>query len=542
IIANTFIKRPVTAMVVSIVLVIAGAICILTLPIDQYPDITPPVVQVNAQFTGADAQTVDQTVATPIEEQVNGTPGMEYMQSNSTNNGLLSMNVTFNIGTDIDIAALDVQNRVSIASPLLPAVASRLGITVRALNPSMLMMVAVFAPRGTHNITFLDNYTNIFIQDALLRVPGVSSINRFTDDFSMRVWMNPEKMAAYSLTPSDIIAALNAQNVQVAAGTAGVPPQAPTQTYELGILVNGRLSKVSDFQNIIVKNNPQSGALVYLKDVARVELGKFTFSSNSFVDGHRASFLRIYQAPGSNALETAKGIYKQLALLRQSFPADVEYSVPFESVTVVKVSMEDVVGTLLKTLALVAVVVFLFLQTWRSTLIPVLAIPVSIFGTFCFFISLGFTINTLTMFGFVLAIGIVVDDAIIVVEAVQHYIDHDKMSPKEATYQAMKDISAPVVAIALILAAVFVPVGFIPGIVGRLYQQFAITIAISVIISAFIALSLTPALCTLLLKPTDESKKNKGLTKWFTKFNEWFDRVTAKYTEGVRRSIKGSKY
>lgn len=541
-IANTFIKRPVTAIVISIVLVLTGTVCILLLPIDQYPDITPPVVQVNGQFIGADAQTVEQTVATPIEEQVNGSPGMEYMQSNSTNNGAMQLNVTFKIGTNIDVAALDVQNRVSIATPLLPTAASRLGLTVRAVNPSMLMMVAIYAPKDSHNITFLDNYTNIFIQDALLRVPGVGTISRFTDDFSMRIWMNPQKMAAYSIEPQDIISALTAQNVQVAAGTAGVPPQAPTQTYELGILVNGRLSTVPEFQNIIVKNNPQTGELVYLKDVARVELGKFTFSSNSFVDGHRASYLQIYQAPGSNALETANGVYAALAKLKQTFPTDVAYSVPFESVTVVKVSMSDVVRTLLLTLALVAIVVFLFLQTFRSTLIPILAIPVSIFGTFCFFIPLGFTINTLTMFGFVLAIGIVVDDAIIVVEAVQHYIDEQNMSAKEATYQAMKDISAPVVAIALILAAVFVPVGFIPGIVGRLYQQFAITIAISVIISAFIALSLTPALCTLLLKPTDQSKKNKGLTKWFTKFNEWFDRITGKYTEGVRRSIKGTKY
>jgi HAE1 family hydrophobic/amphiphilic exporter-1 len=540
-IANTFIKRPVTAIVISIVLVITGVVSILVLPIDQYPDITPPVVQVNGQFTGADAQTVEQTVATPIEEQVNGTPGMEYMQSNSTNNGLMQMNVTFQIGTNIDVAALDVQNRVSIATPLLPAVVSRLGLTVRAVNPSMLMMVAIYAPKGTHNITFLDNYTNIFIQDALLRVPGVGSINKFTDDFSMRIWMNPDKMASYSLTPTDVINALNAQNVQVAAGTAGVPPQASTQTYELGILVNGRLSTVPEFENIIVKTIPATGELVYLKDVARVELGKFTFSSNSFVDGKRASYLQIYQAPGSNALQTAKGVYDELAKLRQTFPSDVEYSVPFEAVTVVKVSMSDVVWTLLKTLGLVALVVFVFLQNWRSTLIPVLAIPVSIFGTFCFFLPLGFTINTLTMFGFVLAIGIVVDDAIIVVEAVQHYIDEQGMSAKEGTYQAMKDISAPVVAIALILAAVFVPVGFIPGIVGRLYQQFAITIAISVIISAFIALSLTPALCTLLLKPTDASKKAKGLDKLFFKFNEWFDRVTKKYTEGVRKSIEASK-
>lgn len=541
-IANTFIKRPVTAIVISVVLVITGIVSILVLPIDQYPDITPPVVQVNGQFTGADAQTVEQTVATPVEEQVNGTPGMEYMQSNSSNNGQMQMNVTFQLGTNIDVAALDVQNRVSIATPLLPAVVSRLGLTVRAVNPSMLMMVAIYSPNDSHNITFLDNYTNIFIQDALLRVPGVGSINRFTDDFSMRIWLNPDKMASHNLTPTDVINALTAQNVQVAAGTAGVPPQASTQTFELGIVVNGRLSTVPEFQNIIVKNDPTTGQLVYLKDVARVELGKFTFSSNSFVDGHRASYLQIYQAPGSNALETATGIYAELAKLKQTFPEDVAYSVPFESVTVVKVSMQDVVMTLLKTLGLVALVVFLFLQNWRSTLIPVLAIPVSILGTFVFFIPLGFTINTLTMFGFVLAIGIVVDDAIIVVEAVQHYIDEKGMSPKEATYLAMKDISAPVVAIALILAAVFVPVGFIPGIVGRLYQQFAITIAISVIISAFIALSLTPALCSLLLRPTTINEKARGVNKLFFRFNAWFERITGHYTRGVKNSIGKSKY
>ena len=541
-IVNTFIKRPVTAIVISIVLVISGIICIVNLPIDQYPNITPPVVQVNGQFTGADAQTVEQTVATPVEQQVNGTPGMEYMQSNNTNNGLMSMNVTFQIGTDIDIATLDVQNRVSIASPLLPAVASRLGLTVRALNPSMLMMVAIYAPKGTHDITFLDNYTNIFVQDALLRVPGVSSINRFTDDFSMRIWLNPEKMASLNLTPQDVISALNAQNVQVAAGSAGVPPQNKTQTFELGILVNGRLSKVSEFENIIVKTIPKTGELIYLKDVARVELGKFTFSSNSFVDGKRASYLLIYQAPGSNAIETAKGITTVLEQLKKSFPLDVNYKIPFESVTVIRVSMHEVVITLLITLLLVAIVVFLFLQNFRATLIPILAIPVSILGTFCFFIPLGFTINTLTMFGFVLAIGIVVDDAIIVVEAVQHYMDEKKMSAKEATYQAMKDISAPVIAIALILAAVFVPVGFIPGIIGRLYQQFAITIAISVVLSAFIALSLTPALCILLLKPSSNYKSPKGIGKIFHRFNNWFEKLTLKYTNGVKKSIKASKY
>jgi HAE1 family hydrophobic/amphiphilic exporter-1 len=541
-IANTFIKRPVTAIVISLVLIISGIICIDNLAIDQYPKITPPSVGISGSYTGADAQTVEQTVAIPIEEQVNGTPGMEYMQSTNTNTGGVNIRVTFQVGTNVQIAALNVQNRVGIAAPLLPAVVSKLGLTVRASNTSQLMLVAVYSPKGTHDITFLDNYTNIFIADALLRVPGVGDVSARADNFSMRVWMNPDKLASYSLMPQDVINALNAQNVQVAAGSAGSPPQENSQTHEFSILVNGRLNKASEFQNIVVKTIPASGQLVYLKDIARVELGKFTFSSNSFVDGKRASYLQVYQTPGSNALETADNVYAVLEQLKKSFPADVDYKVPFEGVTIIKVSMREVVKTLLQALGLVALVVFLFLQNWRSTLIPVVAIPVSILGTFCFFIPLGFTINTLTMFGFVLAIGIVVDDAIIVVEAVQHYIDEQHMSAKEATYRAMKDISAPVVAIALILAAVFVPVGFIPGIVGRLYQQFAITIAISVILSAFVALSLTPALCTLLLKPTNVNKDAKGVNRIFFRYNEWFARVTDKYSRGVQKSIKGARY
>lgn len=541
-IANTFIKRPVTAIVISLVLMITGLICLNNLAVDQYPDITPPTVSVSGSYTGADAETVEQTVVTPIEEQVNGTPGMEYMQSTSTNSGGMNVKVTFNIGTNVHISALNVQNRVGIASPLLPAVVSKLGLTVRARNPDMLMMIAIFAPKSSHNITFLDNYTNVFIEDALLRVPGVGDVNTRTDNFSMRVWMNPDKMASYGLTPADISAALNAQNVYVAAGASGAPPQQNSQSFETGILVNGMLSKVPEYEKIIVKTIPSSGQLVYLKDVARIELGKFTFSSNSFVDGHRASILQIFQTPGSNALETADNVYAELARLKKAFPADVDYSVPFESVTIIKTSIDEVVGTLVKALILVAIVVFLFLQNWRSTLIPILAIPVSILSTFCFFIPLGFTINTLTMFGFVLAIGIVVDDAIIVVEAVQHYIDDQHMTPKEATYHAMKEISAPVIAIALILASVFVPVGFVPGIVGRLYQQFAITIAISVMISSFIALSLTPALCTLLLRPTDHDRKQNLLDKFFTWFNNWFERVTYKYSNGVKSSIKHARY
>ena len=542
-IANTFIKRPVTAIVISVVLMISGTICLFNLAVDQYPNISPPSVSVNGSYTGADAQTVEQTVAIPVEEQVNGTPGMEYMTSTSTNSGGVGIRVTFNIGTNVQIAALNVQNRVGIAKPILPSVVSKLGLTVRASNPDQLMLIAIYSPKKTHNITFLDNYTNTFIEDAILRVPGVGDVSARTDNFSMRIWMNPEKMASYHLTPADVVAALDAQNVYVAAGSAGAPPQKSSQSNEIGILVNGMINKVPEYEKVVVKTIPATGELVYLKDIARIELGKFTFSSNAFADGNRCSTIQVYQSPGSNALQTAENVYAELAKLKKSFPADVDYTVPFESVTIIKVSMQEVIGTLLKALGLVAIVVFLFLQNWRSSLIPILAIPVSILATFCFFIPLGFTINTLTMFGFVLAIGIVVDDAIIVVEAVQHYIDEQHMSPKEATYHAMKEISAPVIAIALILASVFVPVGFIPGIVGRLYQQFAITIAISVMFSAFIALSLTPALCTLLLRPSHVNKKSSNwLDKFFYHFNTWFEKVTFKYSNGVKRSIKHSRF
>jgi len=539
-IANTFIKRPVTAIVTSVVLMMSGAICLFNLAVDQYPNISPPGVSITGTYTGADAQTVEQTVAIPIEEQVNGSPGMEYMQSTSTNSGGMNISVTFEVGTNVHIAALNVQNRVGIATPLLPAVVSQLGLTVRARNPSMLMLVALYSPNGTHNVTFVDNYTSIFINDALLRVPGVGDITARTDNFSMRIWMNPTKMASYGLTPADVISALQAQNVYVAAGSVGAPPQNADQAFELGVLTNGPLTKASEFEKIVVKANPLTGELVYVKDIGRVELGKFTFSSNSYVDGKRASYLLVYQTPGSNALETANNVYAEMERLKKSFPTDIDYKVPFESVTIIKVSMMEVLGTLLKALGLVALVVFLFLQNWRSTIIPICAIPVSILSTFIFFIPLGFTINTLTMFGFVLAIGIVVDDAIIVVEAVQHYIDEQGMSAKEATYMAMKDISAPVVAIALILAAVFVPVGFIPGIVGRLYQQFAITIAISVLLSSFIALSLTPALCTLLLKPSHTGKKTNWVDKFFNYFNTGFQWFTDRYSNGVKHSIRFS--
>lgn len=540
-IAETFIKRPVTAIVISVVIVLVGIIAMTTLPVAQYPDITPPTVSISGNFTGADAQTVEQTTTTAIETQVNGTPGMTYISSGSSSSGSSSINVNFEIGTDVNIAALDVQNRVSVAQPTLPDAVKRLGLTVRKRVPAIMVVLALYSPNGTHDATFIGNYANIYLKDALQRVKGVGDIVSRADDFGMRIWLSPEKLANLGMTTSDILASLTEQNLQVAAGTVGGNPQPSVQSFEYSVLTNSRINTKQQFENIIVRTVPSTGTVVYLKDIARVELGKFDYGSNAFVDGKPAAFVLIYQAPGANALETFDGINKALTELKKTFPKDIDYSMPLETVSVVKVSINEVLHTLVEALLLVILVVFLFLQNWRATLIPVLAIPVSLIGTFIFFIPFGFTINTLTLFAFVLAIGIVVDDAIVVVEAVQHYMDHEKISAKEATRKAMQDISGPVIAIALILAAVFVPVGFIPGIVGRLYQQFAITIAVSVIISAFVALSLTPALCSILLKPSkDETAKKNFLEKFFAWFNKGFGKLSASYTHGVSKWIKAT--
>jgi len=542
-IADVFIKRPVTAIVTSIVIVLVGLIALTTLPVAQYPDVTPPTVTISGTFTGADAQTVEQTTTTAIETQVNGTPGMSYMSSNSTSSGQSSINVVFDIGTDVNIAALDVQNRVSVAEPALPDVVKRLGLTVRKRQPSIMIALALYSPNGTHSAQFIGNYANIYIKDRIQRVKGVGDIVSRADDFGMRIWLNPEKLANLNMTPSDISAALAEQNLQIAAGTVGANPQPTQQAFEYSVLTNSRLNTKEQFEDIIVRSAPTEGSVVYLKDVARVELGKFDYNANAFVNGKPAAFVLIYQAPGANALDTYDGVMAALAEMKKTFPKDIDYVIPVETASVVRVSIEEVLHTFAEAMILVVIVVFLFLQNWRATLIPILAIPVSLIGTFIFFIPFGFTINTLTLFAFVLAIGIVVDDAIVVVEAVQHNIDHGRLSPKAATEKAMKEISGPVIAIALILAAVFVPVSFVPGIVGRLYQQFAITIAVSVLLSAFVALSLTPALCAMMLKPTKGAGEKKNwLEKFFDKFNRWFDGVSHSYTRGVAKWIKGTPY
>jgi len=541
-IADVFIKRPVTAIVISVLFVLVGLIAMSTLPISQYPDITPPTVAITGNYIGADAETVEQTTTTAIETQVNGTPGMSYMSSNSTASGVSSVTVTFDVGTDINIATLDVQNRVSIAEPTLPEIVKRLGITVRKRNPSIFLAIGLYSPEGSHDATFLGNFANIYLKDALLRVKGIGDIVSLGDDFGMRVWLDPDKLASMGISPAEVNAALTEQNLQIAAGTIGGNPQPKVQTFEYNVITNSRINQVEDFENIVVRSNPAQGNMVYLKDIARVELAKFNYGNHPFVMGHPAAFMLMYLEPGANALETNAGVMKRLEELQQTFPKDVDYLIPLETTSVVQVSIKEVTKTLIEALLLVVFVVFLFLQNWRATLIPILAIPVSLIGTFIFFIPFGFTINTLTLFAFVLAIGIVVDDAIVVVEAIQHNMDHHKLSPKDATVKAMKEISGPVIAIALILAAVFVPVGFIPGIVGKLYQQFAITIAISVMISAFVALSLTPALSMMLLKPSNKNGKRNLLDKFFDGFNNWFDRVAGSYTKGVHAWIRKTPY
>ena len=538
-ISTFFVNRPIFSIVIAVVLTLVGLIALLTLPVSQYPNITPPVASVSAIFTGADAETVEETVTTPIEVEVNGTPGMDYITTYSTSSGNMSMNITFDIDADIDIAALDVQNRVATAEPQLPTEVSRLGVVTRKRSPSLFMVIGIYSPNGTHNTSYLDNYSKIFVRDRLLRVEGVGDLFARAEDFSMRVWINPDRLAQYRLSTTDVVSALQEQNVQVSAGTVGVPPQRSGQPFEYTISVKGRLVEASEFEDIVIQSDPETGALVYLKDVARVELGKFNYQgSASFLNGEPAALLILRQEPTSNALETAEGVFAAMEELKQEFPPDVDYEVAFEAISVVQVSIAEVIETLLIALLLVVIVIFLFLQDWRATLIPVLAIPVSIIGTFTFFVLLGFSVNTLTLFGFVLAIGIVVDDAIVVVEAVKQLMENEGLSPKEATLAAMKSITAPIVATSLILAAVFLPVGFIPGIIGRLYQQFAITIAVSVLISTFLALSFTPALCAVILKPEEEGEKKKNiLDRFFAWFNRGFGSIVERYRRGVQTGI-----
>ena len=535
--AKIFIHRPIAAVVVSIVIVFLGVLSLNKLPIALYPDITPPVVSVSGIYSGANAAVIEETIANPIEDRINGVPGMLYVKSNSTAYGQFSMDVTFETGTDIDIAMLDVQNRVATAMPNLPEDIKRTGLVTKKTSPSILEAVGIYTPNGTYDIPFLDNYNKLYIQKVIARLPGVGDANVLGQNFAMRVWLNPDKMAELGISPGDVQKAIQTQNVQIAAGIVGRTPVPMGQSFEYNVDVKSRLSSKEAFEKIIVSSNEQ-GALVYLKDIATVELGTEFYLGGSSIRASKASNMLISQMPDANALDVAKNVQKAMQELEKSFPLDLAWDIPYNTTFIVEASIKEVVHTFFEALFLVMLVVFLFLQSWRATLITLLAIPVSVVGTFALFGMLGFSINTITLFAMILAIGIVVDDAIIVVEAVQHHIDRDKLSAKQATIKAMEEISSPVIATALILAAVFVPVAFLPGIVGGLFKQFALTISISVLISAFVALSLTPALCATLMRENPVHAGAKGLYKFFFWFNTQLDKATAVYGKIVKKSLK----
>ncbi len=523
-----FISRPKFAIVISLVIVLAGSITITQLPISMYPEISPPQVQIFAVYPGASAEVVEATVAAPIEQQVNGVEDMIYMSSAGSNSGSYNLTVTFKVGTDPDIAAVNVQNRVALATPQLPSEVVQRGVSVRKSSTSMLMVLNLTSPNGTYDDVFLGNYAGIYMKDALARVPGVGDVNVFTArDYGMRIWLDPDRMTSLGIGVDEVNRAIRDQNIQAAAGQIGGAPSRPDQQFQYSILSTGRLTEESEFQDIIVRAN-QDGSLVRISDIARVELGAQSYSSFGRLNGKPAVVMGIFQLPEANALDVADGVNVVLQKLAAQFPDDMEYSVIRDETLFIKKSLSELVETLLIALGLVIFVVFIFLQDWRASLIPAAAIPVSLIGTFVFLRMFGFSINSLTLFGLVLAIGLVVDDAIVVIENVQRHIEHG-MAPKEAAEVAMSEVTGPIIASALVLGAVFVPVAFTPGITGELYRQFAVTIAISFAISAFVALTLSPALCASLLRK--EPPRPIFFLRWF---NTAFLGATGSYKWGVR--------
>jgi multidrug efflux pump len=520
--SHFFIERPIFAMVISIVIVIAGMLAYLGLPTAQYPEIAPPTVQVTASYPGADPKVVAETVATPIEEQVNGVENMLYMSSQSTADGAMTLTVTFQLGTNLDIAQVLVQNRVAIANPQLPQTVRSLGVTVQKQSPDLMMVVHLLSPKGTYNQAYISNYAFLQVRDVLSRLLGVGNVNVFgAREYSMRAWLDPNKMYARGLTTDDIVSAIQAQNIQVAAGRLGAEPAPPGTELQLTLNTQGRLITPDQFGEIIVKRG-DNGQIVYLADVGSVDLGAKDYNINSYLDGQPAVALAIFQLPGSNAVKTAHAVRETMKNLSQAFPHDLEYTIVYDPTQFIEQSVEAVIHTLFEAIVLVLIVVLVFLQTWRATIIPLLAVPVSLIGTFAVMAAFGFSLNNLSLFGLVLAIGIVVDDAIVVVEAVEHNIELG-MPPKEATEKAMDQVGGAVVAIAIVLSAVFIPTAFITGITGQFYRQFALTIAVSTLISAFNSLTLSPALAGLLLKPRDAKKD--FLTRAFDLVLGWFFRL-----------------
>src|SRR6185369_437879 len=524
--ARFFINRPVVAMVLSIMMVMLGTVAMLGLPIAQYPEIVPPMVQVTTTFVGAGATDVETAVATPLEQKINGVENMIYMKSTNANDGTLTLKVSFDVGTNLDMANVLTQNRVSEATPQLPQSVKNYGVSVKKALAFPLLVISIKSPNGTYDSNFLSNYATININDNIARIRGVGQINLFGgSDYAMRLWLRPDRIAKLGLTVPDIVNAINQQNQLSPAGQIGGPPAAAGTEVTYAVRTQGRLLDDKQFGEIIVRSNPD-GSQVLLKDVARLELGTQLYNALGRHDGKPSAVIAVFQIPGTNALEVANEIKKTMEDLKSRFPPDLDYTVSLDTTLPVTEGINEILHTLAEAIVLVIIVVFVFLQNWRATLIPLLTVPVSLVGAFMFFPLLGFSINVLSLLGLVLAIGIVVDDAIVVVEAVMHHIEHG-MSPKEATVKAMEEVSGPVIAIALILSAVFVPVVFVGAITGRLYQQFAITIALSVLLSVVNALTLSPALAAMLLKaPTGKKTLLSPFYRWF---NRIFGRTTDAY-------------
>jgi HAE1 family hydrophobic/amphiphilic exporter-1 len=521
-----FINRPIVAMVIAILMVLVGLVSMTTLPISQFPSVVPPEIRIQTTFVGADAETLQQSVATPIEEQMSGVDNMNYMYSINANNGVMRMVVNFDVKTDPNIDQMLAQLREQQASPQLPASVQNYGVTILKSPTTPMLLVALYSPKGTYDATFLANYAYINLVDQITRVKGISNINVFgAGQYAIRFWVNPDQLAKLNITVSEVIAAVNSQNTVNPAGQIGGPPSMPGQEFTYTAIAQGRLITEKQFGEIVVRENTD-GSVVRLRDVARVELGAQVYSVAGRLNGRPAAVMAIYQLPGSNAIDAARDVKALMEQLAKGFPQDLAYAVSLDTTLAVTRGLEETTTTLWEALLLVTFVVYIFLQGWRASLIPLLAVPVSLIGTFILFPMFGFSINTLSLFGLVLAIGLVVDDAIVVVESVERHIG-EGMAPKDAALKAMEEVSGPVVAIALILAAVFVPTVFIAGITGRLYQQFALTIAISVIISAFNALSLSPALAGLLLKHREPS--HGPLARFFDSFNRVFGKITNKY-------------
>ncbi len=526
--SRLFIDRPIFAAVLSVFIVIAGLAAMRNLPIAQYPEIAPPVVTVTANYPGASAAVIEQTVAAPLENAINGVERMIYMSSTSTSNGTVQIHVTFDIGTDVDRAAVNINNRVRQVEPRLPQDVRRLGVTVEKSSSSFLMVAAFYSPESRYDSLYISNFVAMNVLDVVKRIPGTTNVQIFgAKDYAMRIWVRPDRLTQLRLTTADLVAALNEQNAQFAAGKVGQTPTGGPQELVYTVTTKGRLADPGEFENVIVRANPD-GSTLRLKDVARVELGSKDYDFIGRVNGKEAVLVGVFLQPGANALDVSKNVKQAVQTLSARFPGGLTYSVPYDTTRFVEVSIREVLKTLAEAMLLVFLVVFIFLQNWRATLIPFAAVPVSLIGTFAGLYLLGYSINTLTLFGMVLAIGIVVDDAIVVLENVERIMHEERLEAREAAVKAMKEVTKPVVAIVLVLCAVFVPIAFLGGLAGELYRQFAVTISIAVVISGTVALTLTPSLCVLILK-----RGHKQPGRFFEWFNDWFRRVTGRYADGV---------